>query len=226
MALSNFTELKSALAGWLHRSDVNGVANGTGVDNIVADWIAMAEADFNADLRLRVMESDHILSTVPDSRFINLPAGFLEPVSLLLQINAQTDAYPLVFWPVQEIGLRIPATLPQRWTIDNDKIRFDCPASQAWTIIFRQVSKFQLTDAAPTNWLLTNFPNLYLYGALNHSPGYVGVEERSGIWPQKLGEAKAALKRRLARDTTLTTLTADPALLNRSRYAFNIYRGW
>lgn len=226
MALSNLTDLRNSLAGWLHRADVNGAASGTGVDNVVDDWIAMAEADFNADLRLRVMESDHILTTVANSRYIDLPEGFLEPVSLLLQINAQTDAYPLVFWPVQEIGFRVPATLPQRWTIDGEKIRFECPTSQAWTIYFRQVSKFQLTDESPTNWLLTNFPNVYLYGALMHSPGYVGVEERTSVWPNMYGAAKSALKRRIARDATLTTMTADAALLNRSRYGFNIYRGW
>lgn len=224
MALSNLTELRASLAGWLHRTDVNGTAIGTGVDNVVNDWIAMAEADFNTDLRLRVMESDFTLATVANSRFIALPAGFLEPVSLLLQLDAQTSPYPLTFWPVQQIGKNIPAAVPTYWTIDGENIRFDCPASSVWTVVFRQVTRFQLSDAAPTNWLLTNFPNLYLYGALMHSPGYVGVEERSSVWPRMYGEAKSALKRRVARDTTLTTLSADPALLC-DRHAFNIYRG-
>lgn len=226
MALSNLSDLRNSLAGWLHRNDVKTTASGTGVDNVVDDWIALAEAELNADLRLRVMESDRFLSTVANSRFVELPSDFLAPVSLLLKINEQTDAYPLVYWPVQDIGYRINATLPQHWTIDGDQIRFDCPASQAWTIIFRQVAKFQLTDENPTNWLLTNFPGAYLYGALMQSPGYVGVEERTAVWPQRYGAAMTALKKRIARERDLTTLSADPALLGRSRYGFNIYRGW
>lgn len=226
MALSNLTELRASLAGWLHRGDVNSTASGTGVDNIVDDWIALAEAELNADMRLRVMESDRTLTCTAGSRYVDLPSDFLAPVHLQLQTNSATDPYDMIFWPVENLGRQVVANQPRYWTIDGEQIRFECPANSAYTLYFRQVAKFQLTDANPTNWLLTNFPNVYLYGALMQSPGYVGVEERTGIWPERYGAAKAALKKRIARDKALTTLSADPAQLNRTRFRFNVYRGW
>lgn len=226
MALSNYTELKAALAGWLHRTDVNGAAIGAGVDNVVNDWITLAEDDLNAELRLRVMESDQTLTTTIGSRTVALPSDFLEPVSLLLSVNTQTDPYYLDFVPVDTIGRRVYNSIPQYWTIDGSNIRFECPANAAYTLTFRQVGRFALSDAAPTNWLLTNYPALYLYGALMHSPGYVGVEERTSLWPTMYGKALSRLKRQEQRAQVMTALLSDSALVQTNRATFNIYRGY
>lgn len=226
MALSTYTELKASLAGWLHRADVNGTASGAGVDTVVADWITLVEADLNAELRLRVMESDRTLATVQGSRTIDLPADFIEPLGLMLQTDANTDPYPLQPATVEVMGKQVQANIPAYWGIDGDQIRFECPANAVYTVVFRQVGKFALSDAAPTNWLLTNYPNLYLYGALMHSPGYVGVEERSSLWPNMYGASMSRLIKREARSRPPVTLFSDPALLNRNRSGFNIYRGW
>ena len=48
MALSSYSELKSAIANWLNRSDLT--------DEIADDFIKLTEADFNAKLRIRAME--------------------------------------------------------------------------------------------------------------------------------------------------------------------------
>ena len=226
MALSTYTELKASLAGWLHRADVNASASGVGVDNVVADWITLVESDLNADLRLRVMESDRILTTTQGSRTIDLPSDFIEPLGLMLQTDPNTDPYPLQPSPIEAMGKQVAANIPAYWGIDGDTIRFECPVNAAYTVIFRQVAKFCLSEAQPTNWLLTNYPNLYLYGALMHSPGYVGVEERSALWPSMFSTSMSRLIKREARSRPPVTLFSDPALLNRTRRGFNIYRDW
>jgi len=39
-----------------------------------------------------------------------------------------------------------------------------------------------LSDAAPTNWLLTESPDIYLYATLVQSAPYLKEDERTGIW--------------------------------------------
>ena len=39
-----------------------------------------------------------------------------------------------------------------------------------------------LTDLAPTNWLLTKHPDVYLYGALLESAPYTKEDERINVW--------------------------------------------
>jgi len=39
-----------------------------------------------------------------------------------------------------------------------------------------------LSDAAPTNWLLTEAPDVYLYATLVQSAPYLKEDERTGVW--------------------------------------------
>ena len=66
MALSNYTELKSAIANWLNRSDLT--------TEIAGDFITLAEADFNAKLRIRQMHSQSTLTV--NAETFAVPTGF------------------------------------------------------------------------------------------------------------------------------------------------------
>jgi hypothetical protein len=39
-----------------------------------------------------------------------------------------------------------------------------------------------LSDGAPTNWLLTEAPDVYLYATLVQSAPYLKEDERTGVW--------------------------------------------
>jgi hypothetical protein len=226
MALGTYEELKASLAGWLHRSDVNGAAVGVGVDNVVEDWIQLFEAEINTDLRLRVMETDVALTTTVGSRAVALPARFIEPVGLWLEQSAGTEPVMLRFLPVTQLPRATANGIPQYWSIDGEEIIFDCPADAAYAVTFRMMQGFALSDAAPTNWLLTNYPNLYLYGALMHSPMYLMQDARASGWAAMHDRAKAKLDAKEHRTATLATLSVDPALLaSRSTSTFDINRG-
>ena len=47
MALSTYTELKTAIANWLNRSDLT--------DEISDDFIKLVESEYNAKLRIKAM---------------------------------------------------------------------------------------------------------------------------------------------------------------------------
>lgn len=224
MALATYSDLKASLAGWLHRTDLNGAAVGAGVDNIASDWIALFEAEANADLRLRTMEADVALTTVVGSRYVDLPAGYLEPLALFVTWATGQTPYELRFVPMDQNPRWVPNAAPQFWSIDGSRIALDSPADKAYPLTFRMLQGFALSVSSPTNWLLTNYPGLYLYGALRHSPMYLAQDPRAGGWERMYAQAKALLDAKEARTNHLATLSVDPAMRARPT-PFNIYRG-
>jgi hypothetical protein len=49
-----------------------------------------------------------------------------------------------------------------------------------------------LSSAAPTNWLLTQYPSAYLWGTLSYAAPYIGDDPRLQLW---LGAREAAIER-------------------------------
>jgi hypothetical protein len=46
-----------------------------------------------------------------------------------------------------------------------------------------------LSDSATTNWLLTDAPDVYLYGSLLHAAPYLHEDNRVNVWAQLYGAA-------------------------------------
>jgi hypothetical protein len=69
MALGTFTELKDAIADWLDRSDLTAR---------IPDFITLAEARVNRDVRIRPMEVRSTMETTASQRYFNLPGGYLQ----------------------------------------------------------------------------------------------------------------------------------------------------
>ncbi len=76
MAISNYTELNTAVANWLDRDDLT---------DRIPEFIALAEARFNRLLRIRAMEEKQTASTVAGQRNLALPTNFIQMRNL--QIN-------------------------------------------------------------------------------------------------------------------------------------------
>src|SRR5256885_13630372 len=137
MAITNYTELQSAAANWLNRTDLSGSANR------IPEFIDLAEARLNRDLRLRMMESDQAVVTVIGSRFIALPTGYLEPLALF--IERATGREPLIFKP-SRLETDSVAAEPEFWTIDAGNIAFERPADHAYSMTFKMLQAFALSD--------------------------------------------------------------------------------
>jgi hypothetical protein len=46
-----------------------------------------------------------------------------------------------------------------------------------------------LSDSNTSNWLLSEAPDVYLYGSLVHSAPYLQEDDRLGVWAQLYGAA-------------------------------------
>lgn len=218
MAISTYSDLKAAVADWLNRSDLTAT---------IPNFIALAEADINSHFDLRTVESDQLVSATPGSRYVALPTGFREAQNLWINWPYGRGT-PLRFVTPELLTTIATPGAPLLWCIDGDNIAFERPADQAYSLTLRMIGGVGLSDTSPANLILTNYPNVYLYGALREAAPYLRDPEASGLWEAKYADAITKAKAKENRTKSLVTLSTEPGQLTfrGNRGGFNINRGW
>jgi hypothetical protein len=174
--IANYSELLSAGADWLNRQDLT--------DQIPA-FVTLAEAQFNRELRVRdMMIRAH---TTSDAENVDLPDDWLEHYSLQL---LGTPGEPLRYMSESEsnaikAGLGGAGRPPVGYTLIGGMIELvpaptgDCDLRMVY---YARIPS--LSIAAPTNWLLTKSPDLYLYSTLLQAAPYLKDDDRLATWVQ------------------------------------------
>lgn len=174
MALSNYTELKAAVADLIHRTDLT---------TQIVDFINMAEAKINRTLRARLMEVDETLSLTSGTRTVALPSLFYEPIALDLVISGQSNTRLIPILP-QELNINdssLVLTRPVYYAINGANIEFPNKSDATYSLSFRYVKGYAIA-ATSTNTLLTTHPDLYLYGAALYAAPHIVGDSRIQIW--------------------------------------------
>jgi len=177
MALSSYSELKSAIANWLNRTDLT--------DEIADDFIKLTEADFNAKLRIRAMEQIDTITI--DSETETVPTGFIAVRSFY--ILSSSVKYPLEYITPANMfetkgGSRTGK--PRTYTIESDNetetFRFGPSPDTSYSgylSYYKAISPLSISNTS--NWMLANHPAVYLYGSLFHAANFLG-----GVEPQQV----------------------------------------
>lgn len=213
MSIANYTELKAAVTTWMSRGDVAGQA---------ADYISLAEAALNRELP--AVETDVALVGVQDSRRIDIAAqDCVEPIALFV---AETGLNEVELVPLVDgtFPYRSASAYPRAWAIDGDGIDFDCPLDQAYPFRFRLRQRFALSDSAPTNWLLTNHPDVYLAASIVWGGVFIQDDPTMARWASILNGALPSVRNSIAQSKR-ATLLVDNALLRRRRIG-GFINGW
>lgn len=190
MAISTYATLQTAVANWLARDDLT---------LRIPEFISLAEAKFNRELRCNQMEKRstatvNLASTEPE--FIALPGDFqtmrrvrLSSVTgkprLDFLSGAQADEY--------RYGISNVASRPKYFTIFGDEMELISTPDLAYTIEMVYRAYVGLSDTVTTNWLLTLAPDAYLYGTLMESAPYIKEDARIGTWAAGLKYAMDGL---------------------------------
>ena len=165
MALSNYSELQAAITDWLERSDLTGNA---------ADFITLAEASLNR--KLRVTRASATLATVAGSRRVDVSSlSIAEIDNLYITVNnheREVQKAPEGSFPYVE-----QQDDPQWFSWDGENLEFDREADQVYPLRLEYKGRLKLSDAAPTNDLLTNHPDVYLASCIVWGGLYVRDEQ-------------------------------------------------
>jgi hypothetical protein len=186
MAISTYNELKTAVANWLDRDDLT---------DRIPEFIALAEARMNRVLRLRMMESKYTASTVASQRNYALPTGYIQ------MRNFQINTSPVT--PLQYVSPEIYDRLwggstggtPQFYTIITNEIQLGPVPGSVLTLemlFYKKITALSGTNT--TEQMLTDNPDIYLYGALLEAEPFIMNDERVGLWAKGFQQAVADLQ--------------------------------
>jgi len=174
MAISNYGELKTAVANWMDRDDLTAR---------IPEFIALAEARFNRVLRIRAMESKQTASTVAGQQNLALPTNYIQ------MRNVQMNTSPVT--PMQYVTPEIFDRLyggsatgtPKFYSIIANELQLGPTPDTVQTIEMLFYKKFDSLSAdGDTNWVLTNAPDVYLYGALLEAEPFIMNDSRVQLW--------------------------------------------
>jgi len=199
MALSNYGELKTAIADFLNRDDLT---------SVIPTFVALAESQIARDLRH--WRQQVRVSTTLNERFENLPSDWLQTVNLYL-----SDGAPIEYASVAEIGRQKQLTedqagKPRLYTINSGQFEFYPQPDEPYDLTMIYVARIPTMSAdGDANWLMTNYPDVYLYGSLVQSAPYLAEDQRVAVWAQLYGAAVQNLNG----DSEKATYSGGPLVL-------------
>lgn len=155
---TNWTDLKASLANWINRDDLGATE--------IPEAIALAERRFNRALRVPEMEDVVSGSTVAGT--ITLPGDFLSARAVYLATDPKVTLEPMT---LAELRTSFPAGVsgqPRNFAIQSGSEMVFGPAPDGiYEVILNYYQKIPaLGETQPTNWLLTDHPDIYLAAAL------------------------------------------------------------
>lgn len=170
MSIATYSDLQTAVANWLHRSDLTA---------LIPDFIMIAEARLSGDLQARTMETRTTLTTTAGNAYVTVPSDLLEMHRLIIK----TD-------PVQVLSYRSPDELqtdypysttgkPAVFAILGSEMQLAPIPDAVYTLELAYKQRIPaLSSTNTTNWLLTQWPNAYLFGALCAAQPYIANDDR------------------------------------------------
>lgn len=211
MAITTYSELVTAVSNWLARNDLSAR---------IPEFISLAEAKFNRDLRCNQMEirataTVDLLSCDPE--FISLPGDFqtMRRVRLAsvqgkprLEFRSGAQADDIRYANANCVGQ------PRYFTIFGDEMELVPTPGEAYEIEMIYRSYIPPLGVNSTNWLLALAPDAYLYGTLLESAPYIKEDARISTWAQGYSYAVDGLNR-LAMDQAFN---AGPATVTVAGY--------
>lgn len=185
MALDSYTGLQASIASWLKRSNLAAS---------IPDFITLAEAKFNRLLKVRQMRKTNVV--VPTNPYIDLPSDYTR------MSRVEYGRVKLDFIPESMARRTIQSTTnaPYSYANSNDMLNgYTIIGEQLWLCTYidsESVLQFDyfsnleaLSASNPSNWLLQDAPDIYLFGALCEAEPFLKNDNRIAVWETKLARA-------------------------------------
>lgn len=175
MALSNYGELKTAIASLLNRSDLT---------DKIPDFVTLLEGRANSEVKFRnrLMEASTSLAFSSTDE-ATLPSDFLEARTVVWQSTPRSRLAYMTPTQFEDTYTTDAQGVPVNYTIFGSTIQigpFPNSAVGATMLYYQRLTA--LSADGDTNWLLTYYPDVYLYGAAIESAPHLGDDNRLQVW--------------------------------------------
>ncbi len=181
MAFATYTDLRGAVAEWLARPDL---------EERIPDFIRIAEVQIGR--RLKAVAMEYIASTpiVTGQVYYALPSLLIELRNLYLASGTNTTK--LVYRTPEQLITEFPNQESEcsAYTIVDGQIKLNSTSgSNAVSLAISYWRQFDpLSESNETNWLITDSPDIILYGALLAAEGYIKDDKRLPVWKTQYAE--------------------------------------
>lgn len=185
MAITTYAELQSAVADFLNRDDLT---------SVIPTFISLAEAQMQRVIRHHKMMNR--AEAEIENRYFALPADWLETArfhvrgdrTYRLELTSMDDMLQLRQANADLTGR------PSHFAHIGDQLEVYPTPDGTYSVELLYHQKIPaLSVSNTTNWLLTDHPDVYLYGALMQSAPYLDDDQRMQVWSTLYGNAVQAV---------------------------------
>ncbi len=182
MSITTYAELQTAITNWM--------GGRTDLTSFYPDWITIFEAHAARRLRVRPMESTVTLTVT--SATATLPSDYLGWRRVTWTGSPNTNLeYAHPTWITEHFPDSGAAGTPSVFTIIDSRINVQ-PADDS-SLSFTYFAKNTAVSSA-LNWLFTNFPDAYLFGALLEGANFTADTDQAIIWKSRRDEIMQELE--------------------------------
>ena len=182
MAINTYATLQTAVANWLDRDDLT---------DRIPEFISLAEARFNRILRIRMMETiSTSITTAAGTKDYDLPTGYVQMKEFHLTTSPAT---PLAYVTPEMMFRMWPGSneaKPNVYTIITGKVSLGPTPDAVYTtsmLYYKTVDA--LGDDNTTTTMLTQNPDVYLYGSLLEAEPFLMNDQRVELWATAFQQA-------------------------------------
>lgn len=186
MSISTYTELKTAVAAFLARSDL---------DSQIPNFIQLAESRMSRELETRDQEKRATATLTSGDEYIALPTDLREVRSVALTTDPKTV---LTYYSPTSLDSTYSSGgsgKPLGFSIVGGEMKLRPIPDSSYTAEIIYVGGLSaLSDSNLTNVVLTRHPDAYLYGALAEAYAYLLDETRAAQYMQRFSLAIDEIK--------------------------------
>lgn len=169
-ASANTSGVTCAISGLSARSVLKGSA-----------LSALATGDIVSGQTVQLYDDGTELVLMPGTATCALPTNYLAMRSIYLDLNPRIALDYLTPNELNKLYASSTTDQPQAYTIEGDTIRTAPQPDTAYYTVINYYQKFGALSSA-TNWLMTNTPNVYLYGTLLEAAIFFGMTDESQFY--------------------------------------------
>jgi hypothetical protein len=173
MSLDTYANLQVEVADWLNRADLTAK---------IPTFITLLEAQMNRKLRVRQMMTRATATLTAE--YITIPTDFRAVHNVQILDEPSTRVEYASISEVSEFRRSYPNQRPMRFNVDGSTFQFAPIPDSSYTveIVYYAAIPPLATSGSGTNWLLTEHPDIYLYGTLMQAAPYLNNDDRIQIW--------------------------------------------
>ena len=180
MSISNYSELKLAVAQFLARGDLT---------EQIPNFIQLAEARLSRELESREQEKRATANLTADDEYTSLPTDMREIREVKLNTN-----------PVKVLSYFSPSALdqtygssgtgkPEGYSVVGRELKLRPIPDSSYTAEIIYIGSMPSISDSTTPTAFTRSPDMYLYGALSEPYAYLLDEQRAAQYDEKFTRA-------------------------------------